>query len=78
MADPEVRISFGEETGDVEMQGGDGGDVEVAETAAANGGNVENGNEDESAGPEGKIAQRTTFIEYASHAVVMLASCHFS
>lgn len=60
MADPEVRI-FGEESADVEMQG-DGGDVEVGETAAANG---ENGNDDERAGAEeGKTATRATFVEY--------------
>lgn len=70
MADPEVRISFGEESADVEMQG-DGGDVEVGETAAANG---ENGNDDERA-EQGKTPTRTTFVEYVPHAVVTLASC---
>ncbi|MCJ1267915.1 hypothetical protein MMC22_007801 [Lobaria immixta] len=69
MADPEVRISFGEESADVEMQG-DGRDVEVGETAAANG---ENGNDDERAGAEeGKTATRATFVDFLKSPAIEL------
>ena len=74
MADPEVRIAFEEESGDMELQG-DGEMVDASEIAGANG---DSEAEDESASAEqGKLAPRVTFVEYVPPAVSALASCDF-
>lgn len=65
MAEPEVRISGGvaDESGDVEMQGGDGADVlEVGETGADDAPGEEIG-EDETAMEAEKPTARVTFVE---------------
>lgn len=65
MADPEVRISGGaaDESGDVEMQGGDSADVmEVGETGADDAPGEEVA-EDETAMEAEKTAARVTFVE---------------
>ena len=65
MAEPEVRILGGvaDESGDVEMQGGDGADVlEVGETGADDAPGEEVG-EDETAMEAEKSAARVTFVE---------------
>lgn len=64
MAEPEVRISGGiaDDSGDVEMQGGDGADVlEVGETGADDAPGEEG--EDETAMEAEKSAARVTFVE---------------
>lgn len=74
MADPEVRIAFEEESGDMELQG-DGEMVDASEIAAANG---DSEVEDERvSAEEGKLAPRVTFVEYVPPAVVALSSCDF-
>lgn len=65
MADPEVRILGGtaDESGDVEMQGGESADVmEVGETGADDAPGEEVA-EDETATEAEKHAARTTFVE---------------
>lgn len=65
MADPEVRIAFEEESGDMELQG-DGEMVDASEIAAANG---ESEVEDEPPRPSAeqeKLAPRATFVEYVA------------
>lgn len=74
MADPEVRISGGaaEESGDVEMQGGDGADVmEVGETGADDAPGEDVG-EDETAAEAEKPAARITFVDYLKSPIITL------
>ena len=68
MADPEVRILGGvaDESGDVEMQGGDSADVmEVGETGAddAPGEEEEEGAGGETVAEAGRPAARIAFVE---------------
>lgn len=66
MAEPEVRISGGvaDESGDVEMQGGDGADVmEVGETGADDAPGEDVVADDETATEAEKPTTRVTFVE---------------